>query len=258
VEERHHTFESVLMHVSAAIPTRWRRAQVDRAQLDRFLFGPDDLIVAVGQDGLVANLAKYLRGQPVVGVDAHPGENAGVLARHRATDVAELLDAIVADVAQVEERTMVAAEVDGADRLLALTEVFVGHSSHQSARYLLRCDGREERQSSSGLIVTTGTGATGWARSVTRDRAHTVPLPQPDESRLAFFVREAWPSARTGTDIAEGVLGDAATLEIVSEMDDGGVVFGDGIEADRVEFSWGRRVRIGIAAERLRLVRGAG
>jgi hypothetical protein len=40
-------------------------------------------------------------------------------------------------------------------------------------------------------------------------------------------------------------------------MNDGGVLFGDGIEDDRVEFGWGTRVRVAPAEERLRLVKGA-
>ena len=51
-----------------------------------------------------------------------------------------------------------------------------GHASHQSARYLLRCPGGSEHQSSSGIVVTTGTGATGWGRSIGLER-HTALQP---------------------------------------------------------------------------------
>ena len=48
-----------------------------------------------------------------------------------------------------------------------------------------------------------------------------------------------------------------AVLTIDSEMDDGGVVFGDGIEQDRLEFTWGARLQVRCAGQSLRLVRGA-
>ena len=86
--ERHHRTRRALAEVAAAVPLQWRQARVERADLDRFLFAPEDVVVVVGQDGLVANAAKYLAGQPVVGIDTDPGRNPGVLVRHRPADAA--------------------------------------------------------------------------------------------------------------------------------------------------------------------------
>jgi hypothetical protein len=157
--------------------------------------------------------------------------------------------------ADVEERVLAAAALDDGQRLLALNEIFAGHRSHQSARYLLRLDGREERQSSSGVLVTTGTGATGWARSVNGERRRPLELPRPGDPALAFFVREPFPSVATGTSLDGARLDADPALEIVSEMDEGGVLFADGIEDDRLEFPFGARARFAIAPDRLRLVR---
>jgi hypothetical protein len=147
---------------------------------------------------------------------------------------------------------MVEAEVDGGFKLRALNEVFIGHRTHQSARYRLRWQGSTVRHSSSGVIVATGTGSTGWARSIHRERARPVALPDPEDPRLVFFVREAWPSPGTDCSVTAGSV--ESTLEITSEMNDDGVVFGDGIEADRIEFGWGRVCRIRRAPDALRLV----
>ena len=149
---------------------------------------------------------------------------------------------------------MVEAVLDDGLRLLALNEIFIGHRSHQSARYRLLAGGKEERQSSSGVVVTTGTGATGWGRSIALERHSAVAMPAPGEPALAFFVREAWPSVATGATLTEGRLGARATLAIHSEMNEGGVAFGDGIETDHLELGWGRRLELRIAPERLRLV----
>jgi hypothetical protein len=148
----------------------------------------------------------------------------------------------------------VEATLDDGQRLLALNEVFVGHRTHQSARYRIRQGDREERQSSSGVIVSTGTGATGWARSIHRAYRTDVKLPGATEGSLSFFVREAFPSVASSTTLVDGVLSDKEELLVISEMNDGGTLFGDGIEDDRLDFRWGMRTRVRVAREKLRLV----
>jgi len=247
--------QSALAAVSAAIPMDWRRGLVERADLDRFLFAAEDVVVAVGQDGLVANLAKYLQGQPVLGVNAEPGVHPGVLVALPASAVAASLLLAGSGRAPVERRTMVEAVSDDGQRLTALNEIFLGHPSHQSARYRLRTPaGPAERQSSSGVIVGTGTGATGWCRSIGSERGSALVFPRPCERSLVWFVREAWPSPATVTAQTEGVLGTDESLALTAESD-GLVVFGDGIERDRLVLCWGQQLSVRVAPEVLCLVR---
>lgn len=244
---------AAVQQVTSATPTSWRRARVARDELARFLFEPDDIVVIVGQDGLVANTAKYLEGQAVIGLNPNPEAYAGVLVNHPPQAIADLLGDIDAGRARLQRRAMAEAVIEGGFRLRALNEIFVGHRTHQSARYTLRYADQAERQSSSGTIVATGTGSTGWARSIHRARQSSLHLPSPTDPRLVYFVREAFPSPCTGCTLTEGLLD--GMVEITSEMNEGGVVFGDGIEADRIDFSWGQTVRIGVAAATLNLVR---
>ncbi len=254
VQARHRAFECARRRVADAVPEDWRASRVDRDDLDRFLFEPDDLIVALGQDGLVANVAKYLSGQPVIGIDPEPERNAGVLVPHPVQAASDLIADAAAGRCVLEERSMVEARLASGPRLVALNEIFVGQASHQSARYRLRVGQVEERQSSSGLIVSTGTGATGWASSIQRERGSGPPLPEPTASDLCWFVREAWPSISTGTGLTAGRLAPTEELTLISEME-AGVVFGDGIETDRLSLGWGQPVTLRLAPERLRLVR---
>lgn len=253
VEERHRLQVAALTKVSGAIPAEWRRASVLRSDLDRFLFEPVDIVVTVGQSGLVANVAKYLAGQPVIGVSPDPERDGAVLAPHPAEAVGPLVRAAARGSAPMYERTMVEARLDDGQRVLALNEVFIGHESHQSARYLIRRDGVSEHQSSSGIVVTTGTGATGWGRSISLERGAPLEL-APDDRRLSFFVREAWPSPSFGTSLTAGLIGAGEALEVVSELEQGGVLFGDGIESDRLAFGWGVLATVRVADEQLRLV----
>lgn len=254
VEQRHRAFEQARALVLGAIPARWRRIEVDRADLDRFLFDPDDIVVALGQDGLVANAAKYLSlGQPLIGINPDPTRYEGVLVRHLAAAAGDLMADAAARRAAIEERTMVEALLDDGQRLVALNEIFIGHASHQSARYDLRIGDQRERQSSSGVIVATGTGQTGWSRSIRTERGSSLPTPAPIEPALTLFVREAWPSVDTGADLTEALV-ESIPAEVTSRMEQSGVVFGDGIESDYLNLPWGAHATVAVSAQRLHLV----
>ncbi|MDX8443487.1 hypothetical protein [Mesorhizobium australafricanum] len=252
VEARHDRFHAALGRARAAVPADWRQTLVTRADLNRFLFAPDDVVVAVGQDGLVANVAKYLNGQPVLGVNPAPDIYDGVLVRIGVGRLARLLVASGAGDVETESRTMVQAELGEGERLLALNEIFVGHRSHQSARYCIEAEGETEDHSSSGLIVASGTGATGWARSIMEATHLELSLGR-KEHAVGFWVREPFPSVATTTKLRAGKI-TGKPLFITSRMNEGGVIFADGIEQDFIAFDWGRQVRLSPASRVLRLV----
>lgn len=257
VQERHDVCAAAMREAAGAIPLEWRRGTVERGDLDRFLFEPADIVVVIGQDGLVANVAKYLTDQLVIGVDPEPDRNPGVLVQHQPADVTGLLAAVVSGRAGIERRGLARAETDDGQSLSALNEIYVGHASHQSARYRLAEPGlaKPERQSSSGVIVCTGTGVTGWCASITRERHSALLLPGPEEQALAWFVREAWPSPGTGTSHTEGLLVGEESLGVIVESDSL-VLFGDGLEGDRLTVGWGQEIRVGVDRRTLRLVVG--
>ena len=254
VEQRHERFQLTLKTARSCIPEEWRQASVRRADFDRFLFGPEDVVIAVGQDGLIANVAKYLDGQAVLGVNSAPDVYDGVLMRVPLARLASILRANLAGAAKVEQRTMVEARLESGEHLLALNEVFVGHRSHQSARYRISVGGKAEDHSSSGLIVASGTGATGWARSIMETSGVNLAL-APEERAVACFVREPFPSVATGTKLRVSKI-SAGEITVTSRMNDGGVIFADGIEQDFLNFDWGRTARLAPAQRRLRLVVG--
>lgn len=255
VEARHAAQQVAMGVTTSAIPLDWRRGLVERADLSRFVFGPEDVVLAVGQDGLVANVAKYLTGQPVIGINPEPARNPGVLVPHQPDAAGGLLRRLGAAGAAVpvQARVMVEAAIDDGQLLRALNEVYVGHPSHQSARYRIHtAAGQVERHSSSGVLVGTGTGATGWCRSAWLERRSPLRLPAPEEASLCWFAREAWPSPATGTAHTQGLVERGQELVIVAESDL--VIFGDGIEADALHLTWGQRAALRVSDQCLRLV----
>jgi len=255
VRERHDVLDRAIHEVSTRLPDDVRQARLERSELDRYLFGPEDIVMAIGQDGLVANVAKYLGGQPVIGVNPEPERNPGVLVAHRPSDAPGMVARLRIGRARIESRAMVQATLDDGQSLEALNDLYIGDSGHQSARYTVTVPDRgSERHSSSGIIVGTGTGSTGWTSSIVHDRSIDPQwLPPAESTGISWFTREAWPSISTGTELTGGVLLDGARLELVVESDRL-VVFGDGIERDYLTASWGQRLSVGLSERRLNLV----
>ena len=71
-EREHQAYIGARNSVAEAIERVSRLQVIERGFLPTFLFGPQDLVVALGQDGVVANTLKYLNGQFLVGVNPDP------------------------------------------------------------------------------------------------------------------------------------------------------------------------------------------
>lgn len=146
---------------------RLGRLQIlNRDHLPNFIFGPDDVIVVVGQDGLVANTLKYTDGQPVIGINPDPGIYEGILLPFAPQEIDALLPAVFARRRPLKFVTMAEALLNDGRTLRAVNDLFIGPKTHTSARYEIQSGEAVEDQSSSGVIVSTGLGSTGWFRSV--------------------------------------------------------------------------------------------
>jgi len=102
------------------------------------------------------------------------------------------------------------------------------------------------------VIVASGTGATGWARSIMLATGAAIDL-NPTQREVGWFVREPFPSRATGVTLRAGRL-DTGRLTVTSLMNEAGVVFADGIEHDFLNFGWGQSLEVGVAERSLNLV----
>lgn len=237
----------------------WGRYQLlDRAHLPNFLFAPDDIVVALGQDGLVANVLKYLDGQPLIGINPEPKRWDGILLPFQPMELAATLPAVAAGQKPIKAVTMAQARLSDGQTLLAVNDLFVGPRSHTSALYDLDYRGQLENQSSSGVIVSTGLGSTAWLKSVVTGSLGiagalgqgTAPSYQAmpwDTDHLTFAVREPFASRSSQTQLIYGAIGRHEALKLRSRMPETGVIFSDGIESDFLRFTAGIEVEIGIS-----------
>jgi NAD kinase len=236
----------------------FRRVQViDRSYLPNFLFGPEDIVVALGQDGLVANSLKYLNGQPLLGVNPDIKRWDGVLLPFQVRDLPKVMPEIIAGKRALKTVTMAEARLNTQQVFYAVNDFFIGAKSHVSARYEIRHGSKREQHSSSGVIVSTGLGSTGWLRSILTgsqiiaSASHGRPavidkykaLPW-DTNHLLFSVREPFPSKSSQAGLIFGQVTANQPLQITSQMAENGVIFSDGIESDFAEFNSGASATI--------------
>jgi hypothetical protein len=233
----------------------WGRVQLlERSFLPNFLFGPDDLMVVAGQDGLVANTLKYLKGQPLIAINPTPQRFDGQLLPFKLADINTILNAVLNNRFAAKAVTMAQAELNDGQTLLAVNDLYVGPRLPISARYELEYNGQREVQSSSGVLVSTGLGSTGWLRSlvtgataIVNSQSHQQYEMPWDSRQLCYCVREPFPSQTTGTSLVFGKIEPSQRFSLTSRMADGGIIFSDGIVDDAIEFNSGTIANIAVA-----------
>jgi hypothetical protein len=234
--------------------------------LSTYLFSSIDLIIVLGQDGLVANTAKYVCGQPIVAVNPDPEKYDGILLPYHPDHIIQVINYITKyKNYKIRQITMAEARLSDNQRMLAFNDFYIGCSSHVSSRYSIMFDGKREEQSSSGIIISTGAGSTGWLSSIF-NMVHNVNISSQsiteanhlkidwESNKLIFVVREPFKSHITQTDLGYGIITKNKPLVISSSITKGGVIFSDGVEADFLSFNSGSTAHIGIAKEKANLV----
>lgn len=239
-----------------------RLTVVDREFLPNMLFGKDDIVIVVGRDGLVCNTMKYLSGQKLIGVNPDPARWEGVLLPFEAGELEKIIPQTIMGDCDVRNVTMAKAVTNDGQEMLAVNDFFIGPKSHTSARYDLTTHYTlrgivTESQSSSGIIVSTGIGQSGWYKSVMAqekaacglfgyDGSGNYEKIGWDEKKLSFVGREPFPSNTTDATVVFGTISKGDPFRVLFKMSEKGVIFSDGMEEDAIEFNSGVEVNIGI------------
>ena len=139
---------------------------VERNFLPSFLFNDKQVVVVIGQDGLVANTAKYVNEIPIVAVNPDVERYDGYLLPFNTENFTAGVEKVIKNEYHSKTASLAEATLNDGQRLLAFNDLFIGAASHVSARYRISYGANTEEQSSSGIIVSTQIGSTGWLSSV--------------------------------------------------------------------------------------------
>ena len=242
-----------------------RVQEIDNEYIPNMIFGEKDIVITLGQDGLVVNAMKYLNGQPLIGVNSDPLRWNGDLSVFHPDEMRDVIPAVIGNAYRSTDITMAKACTKDGQELYAVNDFFVGVEDHTSARYKISFGEKTENQSSSGIIISTPLGFGGWHKSVLaqfRGMARAFGLGEIKEKPVGWYeqeliyqVREPFPSVSTRADLVYGSIAGGEKLRVVSNMPEKGIVFSDGVPEDSIEFRSGMEVTIEVADRKGKLVR---
>lgn len=260
-------YKDVVAYMITSLETIAHVQVVDREFLPNFLFGNEDIVVVVGQDGLVANTLKYLNAQPLIGVNPDSKRWDGVLLPFSPKDLHQIVMEVLSKKRNYKEITLAQVQLNDGQVLYAVNDLFIGQKTHVSARYTIQINGKKEQQSSSGIIISTGLGSTGWFKSILAGASgiasdcfqEPIDLKQSgsfkwDSQFLYYTVREPYPSKWTSARFVFGKIDQQNIFKILSQMPEDGVIFSDGVESDYLQFNSGMEATVGIADKKGLLV----
>lgn len=260
----HDAYQRSLDVVRRTLDVGLPRQFLDRTLISTYRVAAGDILVVLGQDGLVANVAKYAGSQPILGVNPDPERFDGILLPWRPEDARGAVEAVLSGSADARPVTLAEAVLNDGQRLLGFNDLFIGARTHVSARYLIRAGERAEAQSSSGVLVSTGAGSTGWISSVFNMAAGVTAFAGGqgrngirmdwEDPRLLYAVREPFISKHSSAHLVAGYVARGGQLVLESHMPAGGVIFSDGIESDYLLFNSGAIASIGASTQHAMLV----
>ena len=239
-----------------------------REDLVAFEPRPGQILVSLGGDNHFVYCARFAGNEPILAINSDPQTSTGSLLYFDTDSFLKKLNrrksneaALHPEISRKEAWTMVEAELQYPDGRIIRTGPCISEISIRNAfpdamsRYVLSVDGEPpEEQKSSGLLIATGAGSTGWVRnclppSIQRTSHATFGR---EENLFRIVARE--PGYRAGRKYRYRYRSlETQQLKVISEMD--GEFTVDAHEERRFPFPPATQATIQISEQRLHVVR---
>lgn len=219
-----------------------------RIHLTRKMCAGKGLIIVVGGDGTFLRAAHHTDKTPILAVSSDTRYNEAFYAQASPKDFARKFKKILEGKYRIRKLPRLEAKIGG-EKLpyLAVNEMFVGNKHpYHTSRYTLQVKGRKEFQKSSGILITTKAGSTGWAKSAAKK---TLKIPK---NGFGYVVREPYRGRLTKPKLLQGNLSAKEKIRITSSLHKGIVVI-DSSEKT-FKFTDGMKLEVGVSKKPLNYV----
>ncbi|MBI4348952.1 MAG: NAD(+)/NADH kinase [Elusimicrobia bacterium] len=217
------------------------REMADAARLDGA-----SVVIALGGDNHFVYLSHFLTRAPILGVNADRKRSHGGLLRFDERHLAGLARRLRAGRFTISEWPRLEASVDGRLAGVATSELFLGERQRKHmSRHVLRVGrGPAEEHKSSGLLVCTPAGSTGWY-------GHYGPRFSAASGPARWALTEPFPRGRR-LSLGKGRLRAGQVLRVRSLNDADGVLDVDSLKD--VPFHFGQVASIRVSEHPLRVI----
>lgn len=213
-----------------------------------------DLVIAFGGDNHFVYVSHFAKSAMILGINSDPQRSDGALTSLTADQCEEALQALTRGDYSIEEWPRLEALVNGKPLPLTTSELFVGERERvYMSRYVLKHGDVEETQKSSGLLITTGAGSTGWYDSACRYLHPDGNVFARTEPKFVFLATEPSKGRLNRSKLLEGTVQAGESLRIQSLNDSSGLVSVDSL--DEVLFSRGATLEVRISPHALKVIK---
>lgn len=248
IKRSHDTHYGTLSDIEAVL--RQQRITYHKLPRGRRFKARDyDLVLAIGGDGTFLDAARFLKSEPILGVNSDTNHSVGNFCQVERKNFARFFKKILKNQFKIQKINRFRFTVSG--RYFpnpVLNEILIAHKSPAAmSHYDLQIGAVKEHQRSSGLWIATAAGSTGAIQSAGGKKLPLTSL------ALQYRPRELYEGHGVRYKLRGAVLSKNQKIRVQSKMREG-MIYVDGAHIQH-SFAYGQRLALQSYAYPLRVIR---